>query len=257
MPNKKIKKLPFWETVGRSFKYVLKNRKLLVSLLPVVAVLTVVQTVFNMPLMCSYNEKFCIQNWQSGVSGIILVVVAVGIIINYCRSIICKETVDYTSLKFFKRMFFYILWSFILTFAMGIPSAIFIMILSLAGVDTNTVLLLTTFLFFILGAALAPLLIGFPALAVDDNKLINLPKLFKLAKGNKMSIFFGQFVIMVPYLILSKMFVYLYNFLGINNYALNLSFVIITVCLGLMDAGFKGAFFAHIYQFLKYYDKDK
>ena len=72
-----------------------------------------------------------------------------------------------------------------------------------------------------------------------------------------MSIFFGQFVVMVPYLILSKMFVYLYDFLGINNYVLNLCFVIITVCLGLIDAGFKGAFFAHIYQFLKYYDKDK
>lgn len=257
MPKKEIKKLPFWETVGRSFKYVLKNRKLLLALLPVVAVLTVAQMVFSMPLMCSYNEKFCIQNWQTAVSGIILVLFAVGIIINYCRSIICKETVDYISLKFFKRLAFYILWSFALTFAIGIPLAIFIMILSLMGVDANTSLLLATIMFFVLGTILAPLLVGFPALAVDDYKLINLSKLFSLAKGNKISIFFGQFVIMFPYMILSKMFMYIYILLDVNNYAVNLFFVVVTIFLGLIDASFKGAFFAHVYQFLKYYDKDK
>lgn len=257
MCNKDVKKLPFWETVGRSFKYVLKNRKLLLALLPVIGVLTIVQVVFKLPLMCAYNESFCIQNWQNSVSGLFLVVAAVGIIINYCRSIICKDEVDFLSLRFFKRLAFYVLWSLVLTFALGIPVAIFIMAISLTGIDMSMVLLLAMFLFFVLGTALAPLIVGFPAISVDDYKLINLSKLFKIAYGNKMSIFFGQFVIMIPYMILSKMFAYIYILIGVNNYVVNLCFVIITLFMGLIDASFKGAFFAHIYQFLKYYDKDK
>jgi hypothetical protein len=62
---------------------------------------------------------------------------------------------------------------------------------------------------------------------------------------------------MIPYMILSKMFAYIYFLIGVNNYVVNLCFVIITLFMGLIDASFKGAFFAHIYQFLKYYDKDK
>ena len=104
---------------------------------------------------------------------------------------------------------------------------------------------------------LAPLIIAFPALAVDDYKLINLSKLFNLCKGNKMAIFFGQFVIMFPYMLLSKMFAYIYALIGVNNFVLNACFVIITLMMAVLDASFRGAFFAHIYQFLKYYDKDK
>ena len=126
-----------------------------------------------------------------------------------------------------------------------------------AGVDQNTVLLLSLFLFFVIGTILAPFIIAFPALSVDDYKVVKISKLFHMAKGNKMAIFFGQFVVMIPYILLSKMFAYIYTLVGVNNYALNLFFVLITVCLAVLDASFKGAFFAHIYQFLKYYDKDK
>ena len=257
MCNKDIKKLPFWETVGRSFKYVLKNKKLLMALLPVVAVLTVIQLVLKTPIMCAYNESFCVANWQNTLSGIILVLTAVGIIINYCRSIVCKEAVDFTSLKFVKRAGFYILWSVLLTFVVGIPVAIAIIILSVAAIEANMLLLISMCIFFIIGTLLAPMIIAFPALAVDDYKLINLPKLFNICKGNKMAVFFGQFVIMFPYLLLSKMFVYIYALIGANNFVVNACFVIITLAMAVLDASFRGAFFAHIYQFLKYYDKDK
>ena len=257
MCNKDIKKLPFWETVGRSFKYVLKNKKLLLALLPVVAVLTVIQIVLKTPVMCVYNEGFCSSNWQNTLSGLTLVITAVGIIINYCRSIVCKETVDFTSLKFLKRAGFYILWSFLLTFVIGIPVVIAIIILSITGADVNILLLTSMCLFFIVGTALAPLIIALPALAVDDYKLINLSKLFNLCKGNKMAIFFGQFVIMFPYMLLSKMFVYIYALIGANSFAVNICFAVITLLMLAIDASFRGAFFAHIYQFLKYYNKDK
>ena len=257
MTSRTIKPLPFWETVGRSFKYVLKNKKLQLALIPVAVVLFLLQIVLKLPLMCSYNESFCTQGWQNTVSAIVSVIAAVGIIINYCRSIICKEKVDFYSAMFFKRMAFYILWSFLLTFVVGIPVAIFIMIMSFTGIELNTMLTVSLFLFFVVGVLLAPLIVALPALAVDDYKVIKISKLFTLAKGNKMSIFFGQFIVMVPYMLLSKMFAYLYVFSGVNSYIMNLCFVFVTICLSVLDASFKGAFFAHIYQFLKYYDKDK
>ena len=218
MCNKDVKKLPFWETVGRSFKYVLKNRKLLLALLPVVAVLAVIQIVLKTPIMCAYSESFCTKSWQNTFGGLTLVLTAVGIIINYCRSIVCKETVDFTSLKFLKRAGFYILWSVLLTFVVGIPVAVAIVILSVASIDVNMLMLVSMCLFFAVGTALAPLIVAFPALAVDDYKLINLSKLFSLCKGNKISIFFGQFVIMFPYMLLSKMFIYIY---ALSNYYCN------------------------------------
>ena len=257
MCNNDVKKLPFWETVGRSFKYVLKNRKLLIALIPVVAFLAVIQLILKAPVMCAYNERFCVNSWQNTLGGIVLVLTAVGIIINYCRSIVCKEKVDFRSLNFFKRAGFYILWSFLMTFVIGIPVSIVVIVLSVTGVNVNLLLLISMCLFFVLGTVLAPLIIAFPALAVDDYKLINLSKLFNLCKGNKMAIFFGQFVIMFPYMLLSKMFAYIYALIGVNNFVLNACFVIITLMMAVLDASFRGAFFAHIYQFLKYYDKDK
>ena len=257
MCNENIKKLPFWETIGRSFKYVLKNNRLLLALLPVVVGLTVIQALIGMPIMCAYNESFCTEGWQQTVSSAILVLVAVGVIISYCRSIICKENVEVISLKFLKRVVLYILWSMILTFVIGIPMALLIVILSLTGVATNILLLVTSLAFLLLGVVFAPLVVAFPALAVDDYKIVKISKLFSLAKGNKMSIFFGQLAIMVPYLILSNTFIYTYIFIGVNHYVVNLLFVMITAFLSVLDVSFRGAFFAHIYQFLKYYDKDK
>ena len=201
MTDKIVKLLPFWETVGRSFKYVLKNKKLLIALLPVLAVLVVWQIAFGLPFMCSYSESFCLQNWQHTISTVFLMLVVVGIIINYCRSIICKETVDFISLKFFKRMLLYILWSVFLTFLVSIPLALIISILLAFGVDTNIVLIVSLFSFFALGTFFAPLIIALPALSVDDYKFTKISKLFQLVKGNKMSIFFGQFVVMIPYLL--------------------------------------------------------
>ena len=257
MTKKSIKLLPFWETVGRSFKYVLKNKKLLLSLIPVIGVLLLLQIGLKLPMLCSYNEKFCNQNWQNILSALFLVFATVGIIINYCRSIICKESVDITSLKFIKRISFYIMWSFLLSFVIGIPVAIFVMLISLITAETSIILFMSLFLFFVLGTYMAPMIVAFPAIAVDDYKIIKIKKLFDLAKGNKISIFLGQFIMMIPYMLLSKMFVYLYSIIATNNYIINLTFVLVAICLGGLDASFKGAFFAHIYQFLKYYDKDK
>jgi hypothetical protein len=53
------------------------------------------------------------------------------------------------------------------------------------------------------------------------------------------------------------MFVYIYALIGANSFAVNICFAVITLLMLAIDASFRGAFFAHIYQFLKYYNKDK
>ena len=60
---------------------------------------------------------------------------------------------------------------------------------------------------------------------------------------------------MVPYWVVLQMLISAYYLIGVNNYVVDLIFVIAVLFIGMIDAGFKGAFFAHIYQFFKFYDK--
>ena len=259
MENQEIKKLPFWDTVARSFKYVLKNRALLVGILPVIAALSVLQILIGMPFMCSINETTCDGGWGQMVTLLTIILASVGIIINYCRAIIAKAEVDFVSLKFWKKMGLYLIASFILSVMILIPIMVGIFLMSFAF-DPNALISLTTSLTLLISIAtsiaIAPLFLVFPAIAVEDFKIIRWSKLFQMAKGNHNAIFWAQFVIMMPYWLVSRMWTSLYGIIGLDNYVINLIFVVGGIALGIIDASFKGAFFAHIYQFFKFYDKD-
>ena len=53
MEKQEIKKLPFWDTIARSFKYVFKNKALLIGILPLIAALSVLQIFIGLPFICS------------------------------------------------------------------------------------------------------------------------------------------------------------------------------------------------------------
>ena len=105
-----IKKLPFGETVGRSFKYVLKNKELLRAIIPVVGVLTIIQILLGFPAMTSI-KTVTLSHSKIYLGALSLAFAAIGIIINYCRSIVCKASVDYLSLKFWKRLGIYFVFA--------------------------------------------------------------------------------------------------------------------------------------------------
>lgn len=253
-----IKQLPFWETIGRSFKYVFKNISLLKAVLPVIGILVVVQMIFNFPMMCSFGmTQYCKGNLYNNIQIFITAVAACGVIINYCRSIICKANVDYLSGNFFKRLGLYFIASICLSVFIGIPTFIVTILGAVLGFNEVYLQILIYLTFFGFGIFFAPLLVVFPAVAVDDYKIINWARLFSMVKQNHLAVFFGQMLVMVPYWLLYRTLLELYFILGFHNYIANLLFTTIFISLAIMDACIKGAFFAHIYQFFKFYDKHK
>ncbi len=260
MTASEIKKLPFWEIVARSFKYVLKNKALLVGILPLIAALVVLQMIIGMPFMCSIDSSKCAESsWQQNLTLLTVILASVGVIVNYCRAIVIKSNVDFISLDFWKKMGLYMIASMVLSVIIVFPVLIGIYLMSFFF-DPSLLMGLTTSLTVLISVAvsitIAPLFLVFPAIAVGDYKIIKWKTLFAMAKGNHNAIFWAQFIIMIPYWLIAQMWYNLYVVLNMDNYAINLIFVIGAIALGMIDAGFKGAFFAHIYQFFKVKDKN-
>ncbi len=259
MKQQDIHKLPFWETVSRSLKYVLKNKHLLKGLSLVVAILTFIQIILGLPYLCSISFKNCTYDWRQIVTMISILIASVGVIINYCRVIVCKASVEFKSFKFWKQVGLYIVSLISVSIIILLPTFISIMgsvfIFNMAKLDN--LVTATSILFpFVFSILLAPLFIIFPAIAVEDYSLIKWKKLFSLTKGNCNAIFWSQFILMMPYWLLFRALMATYHIINIDSYIVNLIFVIIGVSIGMIDACLKGAFFAHIYQFFKFYEKD-
>lgn len=252
--KKEINRLPFVETVARSFKYVFKNRELQKAMLPVIAGLFVAQLIFGMPLLCSYSSEYCQGKWNF-LNLLIILVCATGIIINYCRSIICKENSDYISKAFWKRVCLYLLVSFSLSTIIALATMLLVVPVGYISTSETMVVVFTAIITIIISIMLAPIFLIFPAIAVDNKEMINIKKVYAMAKNNFNAIFWGQFVIMIPFWLLNQMAIELYALLGNPNYFMKVLFLALATFLSVIDACFKGAFFAHIYQFFTFYDK--
>lgn len=251
-------KLPFWETLGRSFKYALKNKQLLLGILPVISVLVLIQIALNLPFACSFGGGQCAMDTSYYLTLLSFAAAAAGIIINYCRSIVCKADVDFKSLRFWKQMTLYILAKLLMLLIIMLPSVAVIMAVAyLSGFSENVLIAAMILVPLFFSISFAPLFLVFPAIAVEDYCLIRPKKLFSIAKDNYNAVFWSQFILSVPYWLLFKMCIEIYRIIGINNYLVNLFFVIAAMFLAMIDSCFKGAYFAHIYQFFKFHDKDK
>jgi len=246
-------RLPFLETVGRSFKYVLKNKSLLKAIVPVIAGIFVLQLLLNMPILCAYSQEECNQRWVL-LNLLVFSTASAGIIINYCRSIILKAESDYISKDFWKRIIFYLLSSIIFSIVISIPTILISGVLGI-GLPTEARVVVSVITTFVVSIMLAPIFLVFPAISVDDYTLLNIKKIFTIARHNHNAIFWGQFVIMIPFWILNQGIAELYPLLDSPNYAVKMLITLLSVILSVIDAGFKGAFFAHIYQFFTFYDR--
>ncbi len=257
MDGNQIKKIPFWETVGRSFKYVLKNRSLLKTCALVALCLTIFQAALGMPILCSIDNELCQTGFKNALNVLIMALTSVAIIINYCRTIILKADIDFISLSFWKRMILYIFASICLSLLISFPT---ILVLTLFIIIKMPVAVMYSLVFlFIFGFSilLAPIFLVFPAISVDNRELRKYSKVYELVKGNKTAVFFGQFVLMMPYWILISMLTLFYVNFGSGLYVSKLILCAIIVILAVLDAALKGAYFAHIYQFFTFYDKKR
>ncbi|MCQ2741439.1 MAG: hypothetical protein MJ210_04930 [Alphaproteobacteria bacterium] len=263
----------FLTLIGRSFKYVFKNKALLRGISPLAAILIIFQLVLGLPFLCAFQDNCPVGlssteavisaffhnndiNWTHLLAIISLVLGATGIIINYCRTLIIKARVDFLSLTFWKNMGFYLLARVVLDIVVFMLflafSFLLIKILNFIH-PADFVYISGIFIVLLVSYILAaPIFLAFPAIAVEDFKMLHLKELFASAKGNFNTIFWGQFIITVPYWLFFGMLKEIYTLLPQNNMIIDFVFVSLLVVISLIDACFKGAFFANIYQIIKF-----
>lgn len=251
-------KLPFIETIKRSFNYVLSDPKLLLCSISIGLVAFIYEVFSGFPLLCSLGVQNCNADTSQSVSNLIIVLVSVAIIINYCRGIILKTSCDFRSLSFVRRIALYILTAIGLYFAIlllgGTASAIISSVFYLFGYSAVSEIFGLIFLIMMMASAiiLAPIYILFAAIAVDDRGL-NLKEAFKITKGNNNKIFWGQIVMMLPCGSLMILLSVLSAYTGAESYMAKLLYCITLLLISFVDSCFKASFFAHIYQYFTFY----
>ena len=262
MKEQKIINLPFLETLSRSFMYTLYNWELFLKVISV-GVIAVLWEMFNgFPVLCSFSDAECVGGAAQSVSSLLILLISVGIIVNYCRAIILKAPIDFRSGGFFRRVLFYILASFLLMLTIVVPfillTLLYGMILGFIGMENDVGNMTYLFSAVILVAwciCLAPVFLVFAAITVDD-KSITVKQAYALCKGNFNKIFWGQTLLMIPVAIVVYLLALLYQAMGVESYVVKFIFMVLALALSFLDSCFKASFFAHIYQYFTFY-KDK
>ena len=262
MKKQKIINLPFMETLSRSFMYTLCNWELYLKVISV-GVIAVLWEMFNgFPVLCSFSDAECVGGAAQSVSSLLILLISVGIIVNYCRAIILKAPIDFRSGGFFRRVLFYILASFLLMLTIVVPfillTLLYGMILGFIGMENDVGNMTYLFSAVILVAwciCLAPVFLVFAAITVDD-KSITVKQAYALCKGNFNKIFWGQTLLMIPVAIVVYLLALLYQAMGVESYVVKFIFMVLALALSFLDSCFKASFFAHVYQYFTFY-KDK
>ncbi|MBE6458432.1 MAG: hypothetical protein E7010_01305 [Alphaproteobacteria bacterium] len=251
-------KLPLIETISRSFKYFFENINAYTRLASLGLVVVLFDMFTNFPTLCSMRGIDCAQTWQQSVSTFLLMLISVAGIILYCRNIVYKTmTMGWGS--FLRSLALYILFSIFMVLLIAIPSIVLMILYGMVVPNAGSHVIFDKLMLFIpllIAIAVAPMFLIFPAIAVED-KSFSLKKVFNLAKGNYNRIFWGQFLMMIPGGCIIFLLNWLYKIIGIDNFVMNEIFIIVVIAVSLADTCLKASFFAHIYQFFKFYDEKK
>lgn len=263
MTKPKIIKLPFIETLSRSFMYTLCSPKLFLQIAALGLAVLVIEMLGGFPVLCSLGEGKCQEGaWQT-TSSLAILLVSVAMIINYCRAVILKADIDFISLGFWKRSVKYILATLLLGLAIILPlmgfGIVYGMISYASGTEEPFGGIGYIVMFVVLVAwciYLAPAFLIFAAITVDD-KTITVAEAYRLTKGNFNKIFWGQSIMMIPGAILLYVLALIYNIIGADMYITDLLFTILVLALSFLDSCFKASFFAHVYQYFVFYKNKK
>lgn len=261
MTNSNIQKLPFLETVKRSFLYTICNSKLFLKISSVALILIVVEALTGFSMLCTLSDGDCPQNPINMISSFLLMILSVGAIVNYCRAIILKSDIDFYSWKFVGRVAKYILLSIVFGLMVMVPLILYAFIygvgLQVYGWEESAVSNLSVGILTLLWVIwLSPLFLVYAAITVDD-KTINIKEAFRLAKGNYNKIFWGQALLMLPCAIAIFILGWLYQTVGAESYIAKFAFLFILIALSFLDSCFKASFIAHIYQYFVYFRNKK
>lgn len=261
MTNIKAHNLPFLETIKRSFVYSIYNFSLFLKVSSVALFLVVIEAFNDFPILCTLGEGECSQDTINTLTSLFMMFLSIGVIVNYCRSIILKSDIDFYSWSFIRRSLWYLLASVAFGLFVFLPFMLFAgvygYILQLFGwgeIDAVYMLLVLPLIAWII--YLSPLFMIFVAITVDD-KSMTIKEAFKITKGNSNKIFWGQIIMMLPCTIAIYALGTLYQITGADTYIVKFVYMFILLALSFLDSCFKASFFAHIYQYFTFYQKKK
>lgn len=255
MNNNDAIKLPFFETIQRSFAYVFTKMDIYLKVTALWFLILVYEVSAGFPAICNLSPDGCSGSLKQSISVILLSLSTIGVIIAYSRVIILKTPTNYLSLAFGKREIKYLLFSIFLIIVIAVPSLALVFGLSYLG---QLVKLPEVYFDFMI---LIPIIVTiycsrmylvFPAIAVD-NKEMSMLTSFKLTVGNANRIFWGQVIMMVPVAFFLVMISMLFKFLGAENWLLKLVFVALVLSLSFLDACLKASYYSHVYQYFIFY----
>ncbi len=247
--------LPFWETVGRSFMYAVRNWELFCKTAALGLVALILEMFGGFPTLCGISGGDCAASVWGTLSNWAMLLVSVAVIINYCRGVVLKTQPDFMSGAFLLRMVKY-LWVSLL-FSLAAVLILVVLSMSYAGIgkffginDVNMLPLLILLIFCLIG--LAPIFLVYAAVSVDD-KTLGFKEAYLLTKGNYNKIFWGQVLLLIPCALIMLSVSMLYRRLGVESYMIKTVFATVLVAVSLFDSCIKAAFFAHIYQYFTFY----
>lgn len=256
MTNKLIK-LPLREVLKNSLVFVWQHKKIVLPILPLVLILMIAQIVIRISPNCTADIQACSESWQLAILSILFSLTNIAIVINYCRTACGEKTSDYSSWSFIKKAGIYAALLLIVSLVLILAIAI---IVALAIVVAHDTLIVQT-IFYIgiiaLGILTAPLLLIFPAAAMGDYEFMSIQRLFRLAKGNHNAIFWGlvstSLICFLPMFILLGIAIWLQ---GLETMREQLWLMLSGMIMQIIYSMVKGVYYARIYQFFKYAEKN-
>lgn len=257
--NSDVIKLPFWETIRRSFVYVALNLETYLKVSAVMFAILIYEMFTGFPSICNLDSTGCTGGWQQNVSMVLMSVASIAVVISYCRTIVLKTTSNYFSLAFGKREIKYLLYGLLIVAMITLPSIVIIFSVAYFGQMASfpdafyNILVLVPLLITIY---FARFYLVFPAVAVDD-KAIDLRASYAMTIGNANKIFWGQMLMMVPVITLLLVISVLFKLFATDNYIIKFVFVGLVLALTFLDACLKAAYYAHLYQFFTFHYKPK
>jgi len=251
-----IMKLPLLECIKRSFAYVWNDRKLFMKVLPILLAFIVLEFILSLQYSCEPGTANCPYSWTMSVVALAFILMNITVIISYCRKIVLQDKESITAWKFGKTIVFYIVATLLYSLAVIVPLTLFTILIFLTGIgNTGTMLLIYVFMFVWL-IVMAPVLMWFPSIAVEDYKLLSLKKLFRLTKGNHVRLFLGLIGVSLPLFLLTVVILLLLGGIwGMDTIRDSISLWVLSMFIQFINTCLKGSYYAHAYQFFKYVEK--
>lgn len=256
-PSSNIIQLPFWETVRRSFLYVLENLDVYLKVSSIWFALLVYEMFNGFPSICNISTAGCYSDWRHKVSIILISLASIAVVIAFCRHIILKLPVKYFMFSFGRRELKYLLFNIIFIASITLCSILSIYVLAYLGQLLHlpdAFFNLTILIPLALTIYACRLFLVFPGIAVDDKEM-TVKTSYHMTLGNANRIFWGQFLMMIPAAVLIYLTALLYNAIGSENYVVKFIFAVLILGLSFLDSCFKASFFSHIYQYFTYFQK--